>query len=150
MLASNATPPTDPTSLTHQRLLAEQALFAGRTAEALERVDAVLETLARTGVRIGRVANALVLRSRIQAAAGRPDAALSDGERALDIARQVQGDLRFSNFTGDAWLNLARLHRAAGRKEPARNAAREAAAQLAATLGETHPDVREARQLALS
>ena len=148
MLAARNAPATDPPALSHQRLLAEQALMAGRTGEALERVDSVLETLAKNGVRIGRLSNALVLRSRIQAAAGRPDAAMSDGERALDIARQVQGELRFSNFTGDAWLNLARLHRAAGRSEPMRAAAREAAAHLAATLGDTHPDVAAARALA--
>ena len=148
MLAARKAPATDPPALSHQRLLAEQALVAGRTGEALERVDSVLETLAKSGVRIGRLSNALVLRSRIQAAAGRPEAAMSDGERALDIARQVQGELRFSNFTGEAWLNLARLHRGAGRDEPMRAAAREAAAHLAATLGESHPDVTAARALA--
>ena len=148
LLAARQMPPTDPPALTHQRLLAEQALLAGRTGEALERVDSVLESLAQNGVRIGRVSNALVLRSRVQAAAGRPEAALSDAERALDIARQVQGELRFSNFTGDAWLNLARLHRAAGRSEPQRAAAREAAAHLASTLGDEHPDTLAARALA--
>ncbi len=149
LMARHPMPPTDPASITHHRLWTEQALAEGRTAEALERVDVVLARLAQTGVRVGRLSNVLLLRSRIQAAAGHPDAALSDGERALDIARQVQGEMPHSVFAGDASLNLARLHQAAGRADAARSAAREAAAHLAAALGEAHRDVLEARRLAV-
>lgn len=114
----------------------------GELDAALALVDSVLAEFERSGVRVGQVSVPLRQRSLIHARQGRAAEALADAERSLVVARDTQGAKPHSNFTGAAWLAIARLRREAGQEAEAREAAAEARAHLVATMGEAHPLTR--------
>jgi tetratricopeptide (TPR) repeat protein len=93
----------------------------------------------QTEVRIGLVAGLLMTRAELFAAEGRPEEAMTDAERALAVARQMQGDEPHSLIAGQAWLGLAELHQAAGKRTAARQAIKQAVGQIRATVTPDHP-----------
>ncbi|MES1195746.1 MAG: protein kinase [Steroidobacter sp.] len=89
----------------------------------------------------------LNLRSRAYLANGDIAAALGDATRVYDISRAVQGDLKCSNFTGEAALNLAKVEIKQAHLAVAYKWAVIAFQQLQGSLGDTHPETLEAKQL---
>jgi eukaryotic-like serine/threonine-protein kinase len=90
----------------------------------------------------------LLRRSAVEIAAGNPDPALSDADRALDLvrARVVSGTFTFR--LGYAYMGRARALEALGKREEARNAAKSAFEHLQNSIGTDHPDTLAAEQLA--
>jgi tetratricopeptide (TPR) repeat protein len=120
----------------------------GRLADADQALADVQASYAQRQAQTGVVAEVGIGRSEIALAQGQPDAARQQAEQALAVARKVQGDLPHSFLTGRAWLALARGQHASGALAAARDAVREAAEHLRATLGSSHPISQEAEQLA--
>jgi tetratricopeptide (TPR) repeat protein len=91
---------------------------------------------------------ALIRRSTVELAAGRPSQAEIDDLRALKQLRAASSPGAFSGNIGRAYLNLGRALRAQGKYEEARTAFRSAAENLQSTLGADNSETRSARQLA--
>jgi eukaryotic-like serine/threonine-protein kinase len=136
-----------PSAINHRQAQAELALALGGAAQAREQLTALLEQHARLQLNIGRVSALLVSRSRAHAALGQGAAALADAERAVEVGSALQGGRRHSSYTGEAWLQLARLQSDAGRRPQALVAAERAVAHLQASLGSDHPLALQAQQL---
>jgi len=78
---------------------------------------------------------------------GKTDAALQDAERALAIARKLQGDNPHSRLTGLASLLISQVHAKQGQSEQARAAAQQAFTQLSNALGPQSSDTRLAGEI---
>ena len=137
-------------------LLSQRSLLAlerGDTAKALQLVDQSIDALQAT-INAGKAGvNVLPLyyqrRGLIELQAGRPDAAVADMTKALELFQADMSRGVFSYRTGRAYLFLeARALKAQGKEEDARAAARTAAEHLQSAAGLDHPDTRSARQLA--
>jgi eukaryotic-like serine/threonine-protein kinase len=139
--------PDTPPALGHGILQGEWLLAQNRNTEAREQFTRSLDRYAHLKLNIGTVSAVLVSRSRALAAEGQAALALADAQRSLEVGMTLQGGYSNSNLTGRAWLQLARLHAAAGRRSQASQAIDHALAHLQATLGAEHPVVHEARQL---
>jgi tetratricopeptide (TPR) repeat protein len=139
-------PATGPVSL-RQKLFQGQLWAAqGRLGEATSSITQVIDTFAEQRCCGGARSRALIARAEVAMHAQLFGAALADARQALDLARREQGDVPYSNFTGNAWLAIARIHEAQGRHTEAHSAYAAATAHLAHTLGEQHPDTLEARK----
>jgi tetratricopeptide (TPR) repeat protein len=139
-------PASSPVSL-RQKLFQGQVWAAqGRLAEATSSITQVIDTFAQQRCCGGARSRALIARAEVAMRAHLFGAALADARQALDLARHAQGDVPYSNFTGSAWLAIARINEAQGRLSEAHQAYAAAAIQLAHTLGEAHPDTLEARK----
>jgi serine/threonine protein kinase len=79
---------------------------------------------------------------------GRTAFADADAQQALAAARQLQGAAPASSYTGLALLTLARVQQAQGDARAARDSARAAEAQLAPSIGASHPETGRAARLA--
>lgn len=131
-----------------------QHLVQARVHAALGRFDAaaqacakVIETLARQGAATPALATAHRLRAEAALRQGQRAPAAADAQRALELARSLQGTNPNSDLTGLAWLTLARVRQADGDAAGAREAARAARPQLAATLGAQHAQTQAAAAL---
>jgi tetratricopeptide (TPR) repeat protein len=91
----------------------------------------------------------LIRRSTVALAAQRLDAAAADSLRAVGMLQQGLEPGKFSSHLGNAFLALGRALQAQGRLEEAGAAFRSAGENLQNTLGQDHPDSREAHRLAL-
>ena len=91
----------------------------------------------------------LIRRSTVALAAQHLDDAAADSLRAVGMLQQGVEPGKFSSHLGNAFLALGRALQAQGRLEEAGAAFRSAAENLQNTLGQDHPDSREARRLAL-
>ena len=120
----------------------------GRLADAERALADVQAQYAKRQARTGVVAEVGILRSEIALAQGDAQAARSQAEQALQVARQGQGDLPHSFLTGRAWLALARSQQSGGAAAGARESCQHALEQLQATLGDTHPLTQQAQRLA--
>lgn len=137
------------------QLIADHAMLElerGDTAKALRLANAAIDTL-HTTIKAGKAGiNILPLyyqrRGLIELQAGRPDSAVADITKALDLFRANTPPGVFSYRTGRAYLFLARALKAQGKEEDARAAGRDAAEHLQSAAGPDHPDTRSARQLA--
>src|SRR6185295_7477335 len=139
-------PATSPVSL-RQKLFQGQLWAAqGRFGEATSSITQVIDTFAERQCCGGARSRALIARAEVEMRAHLFGAALADARQALDLARHEQGDVPYSNFTGSAWLAVARINDAQGRHTEAHDAYAAAAVHLAHTLGEEHPDTLEARK----
>ncbi len=87
-------------------------------------------------------------RSNIERRLGHYDAAVSDAERALTLARRRATPGAFSTLIGRIQLALGRALASQGKGEEARAAFAGAAQHLEGTVGPDHPDTKAARQLA--
>jgi len=124
----------------------------GNTASAMRLADQAIDMLQAT-IKAGKAGlNVLPLyyqrRALIQLQAGRPDAAVADMTKALELFQTNTPPGTLSYRTGCAYLFLARALKAQGKGEEARDAARTAAEHLQSAAGPDHPDTRSARQLA--
>lgn len=136
-------------------LASEKALLAqaqGELAAALKFSDeavAVAEALSQGG-RLGAdyLPVFLTRRSGVQLALHHFEQAESDAVRALSLAREPSQPPVFSSKVGRAELALAQALAAQGKREESRAAASSALEELAQTVGPSHPDSRQARQLA--
>ncbi len=87
---------------------------------------------------------AFLRRSDVELQARRPAEALADAERALALSRETAEPGAPSAVVGRADLAVGRALLAQGRAEEARSMFASALEQLRPTLGEGHPDTREA------
>jgi tetratricopeptide (TPR) repeat protein len=138
-------PPSSPVALRHKlfqgRMFAARGLFADATAS----FTGVVDTYTRLQCCDGAISRALVARAQAALGAHMYGAALADAESALERARRAQGGAPFSNFTGAAWLAIARIRDAQGSSTAAHEAYLLAADHLSHTLGERHPDTLDAK-----
>ncbi len=148
LLAGGQVSPNSNASTAHLTIQSRVWQSEGRLADARRAATEVLDLFAKDGVKVGAVAGMLILRSELLAAEGRAADALADAEQALEAARSTQGDRTYSYLTGQAWLALAKLHHAAGREGPAREAVAQAINHMQAMVDADHPFLLEARQLA--
>jgi serine/threonine-protein kinase len=140
------TPESGPIPL-RQKLFQGQVWAAqGRLAEATSAITQVIDTFAAQRCCGGARSRALIARAEVALRAQLLGAALADAQQALELARHEQGEVPYSNFTGSAWLSIARINEAQGRFTEAHQAYAAAAVHLAHTLGEQHPDTLEARK----
>jgi len=126
------------------QLDARVAQAEGHWAEARERWGAVINFFDRRGMQVGPVVSALRLRAEAHRHAGALDAAAADLERALALARKLQGDKPYSSHTGRTLAALHRLQIARGYTDQARRSAEQAALQLGSALGAEHPETKQA------
>ena len=131
-------------AITLLQLDARVALLEGRWAEARERFAAVVDFFDRRGMQVGPVVSALRHRAEAHWRSGSPDAAAADVERALILARKLQGDKPYSSHTGRALWALHRLQRVRGQADEARRSAALAAEHLERALGAEHAETRKA------
>jgi ATP/maltotriose-dependent transcriptional regulator MalT len=136
--------------LAYQQCRASLALRRGRVDEAGAIIEPVVQLFEQRGMRIGVLANALLLRAEIRWRQGDRGGACGDARRALAIATELQGKNPHSSFAGLCHLLLARLDRDSGDLEAADNALRHAITHLSKALGDDHPDTKLARQLSIS
>ena len=132
----------------HARLQMERGNFVSALRYANDAV-AIMEAAAKSGKGGGQfVPGALSVRASVELAAGRPDEAVADAARALDMFQKVAQPGEHSRILGKAYLILARALAALGKVDEARAAAHSAAEHLQASLGPDHPDTQSAQQLA--
>lgn len=114
----------------------------GQFARAREVLDAV-----RASEPSVPTSNALQLEyARLENDLHNSDSAIVAATRALAIARQLQGELPFSNHAGLAWLELGRAHAQLGDTSRAQAAYVAAASHLEQTVDAAHPALRQARR----
>ncbi len=131
-----------------QRVTRVQARIAAAEGRLPAALAGYSELIARPNISQTMLARALAERADVYLKLGKPDLALADAQRDLQVARGLQSDKPYSSYTGRALAVLARCQRARAAPAEARAAAAEAAVNLAKTLGDDHPDTRWARQAA--
>ena len=91
---------------------------------------------------------ALMRRSTVELAAGQPERAGEDAQRALPQLQAAVPPGTFSSMIGRTYLNLGLALQSQGKRHEAEVAFRLAAEHLQNSLGPNHPDTRSALQLA--
>jgi tetratricopeptide (TPR) repeat protein len=129
-----------PASFNLTRLKAMLDADDGRLDEARTGLDALVEAMEARGLRTTALVGVMNARADVLMRAGQLDAAEQDIERALSLARSIQGGLPHSSGTGLALLQRSRLKALRADAAGARADAGEARRQLAPTLGDSHPD----------
>ncbi len=124
------------------------ALLDGRAAEARALYDEVIDFFDRRGMQVGPVVTALRGRAEARAAQGEPIEAAADLERALALARRLQGDKPHSGHTGLTLASQARLLASQGQTALAEAQAQQALEHLVPMLGEAHPESQRMKRLA--
>jgi tetratricopeptide (TPR) repeat protein len=120
----------------------------GRLPEAIAGLTRIVEFFDGRRMAVAPVVRALNIRGDVHLRAGNTGAALADARRALEIARNLQGDKPYSSLAGQSLLLMARVHAARDESSAARVAAGEAVPHLLQTLGARHPDTRRAERYA--
>jgi len=136
-------------ALTLQQARVERA--AGDPAAALRTLDAMGQRVQATPpLAEAKVTRYQRLRERAETLLdlGRAAEGADEARRALQIARELQGSVAGSSYTGLALLSLARAQRAAGDAAGARDSAAQAARQLETSYGAEHPETQRALQWA--
>jgi hypothetical protein len=80
---------------------------------------------------------------------GDAEAAMADAQRALQMARALQGSRAHSSLTGLALLSVSQVHLHQGADAEARLAAAQALSHLSVVLGNEHPDTQLAQRAAM-
>lgn len=141
--------PADATAaVTVDANLGAVALLDGRWAEARAAYDRIIAFFDARGMRVGPVVSSLRGRAETWLAEGEVVAARADLERALPLARELQGGKPASVLTGTTLTRLAELQRLEGDLATAARTAAEAVAQLTEAVGADHPETRRAREAA--
>jgi tetratricopeptide (TPR) repeat protein len=138
-------------------LASAQALLASGKSDfqtALPLADRAV-TIVEAASKAGRAGSdflpvALLRRSQVRLAAGRPGPAGDDAQRALTLLQGASPPGAFSSNIGRAYFALGRALEAQGKHNDASAAFRSAAEHLQNTLGADNSDVSSARQLALN
>lgn len=118
----------------------------GRTPEALSRYS---EVIAKPDITDAMLARVLAERAELYLKLGQTELALADAQRDVKVARELQRDKPYSSYTGRALAILARVQQARASPDDARASAAAAVVNLSKTLGDDHPDTRQARQAVL-
>ncbi len=119
----------------------------GDLVSAHERCSGVIDALSAKGSATPPLVSAYRQRAEVALKRGERAAARADADKALELARTLQGSNPQSDLTGLAGLMLGRVLRDAGDAPAARAALVAAHAQLAGTLGAEHPQARLAAEL---
>ncbi|MFO1326698.1 MAG: serine/threonine-protein kinase [Rubrivivax sp.] len=141
-------PPDSMPAVTLKQFAAREALLAGRAAEARDGFTRVIDFFESRGMRVAPVVTALRSRADALRQLGDLGAAAADLDRALTLARTLQGDKPYSSHVGRTLAGLYPVLLAQGRTDEARRTAAQAAAALERALGADHPDTRRAREAA--
>ena len=149
-LREKATTEARPAAIELLLLEARLATARGDATAAQASLDAAGKAVAANGGATNPMALAVDLaRGEAMLAAGAPAAAtLAVAEQAFADARRLSLDAARSSLIGQALLLKTRALQRAGRPDDARRDAAEAARQLTATLGATHPAAVAATRLA--
>jgi tetratricopeptide (TPR) repeat protein len=118
----------------------------GRYADAVAGYTRVIEFFDGRKMTVAPLARALIARGEVRLEAGQVDAAMEDAQRALEVAKSLQGDKPHSSYTGQALLLVAQLRERLGDHAAAKEAAETALPNLLNTLGDEHPACQSARQ----
>ena len=132
-------------TITIKHAEARIALLDGRSGDARAAYDEIIEFFDARNMRVGPVVTALRGRAETHLHDGALDRAATDLDRALKMARALQGDKSYSSHVGLSLVVLHRLQRARGDVDNARRTATEAVVHLTGALGEDHPETRRAR-----
>jgi len=141
----------DPQSATGFSLKAMQARLAaahGDLADAAAGFSTLIDTFEKRKSSTSWITSLLRSRSDVYLRQGDLEGALADAQRAVQLARDLQGARPRSSLTGLALLSLSRVQEKRGEMRSARAAAVEAVAHLTDGLGEDHPETRKARAMA--
>jgi tetratricopeptide (TPR) repeat protein len=128
-----------------KQIEARVALLDGRWSEARAAYDEIIEFFDARNMRVGPVVTALRGRAEAHLHDGALDRAATDLDRALKMARALQGDKPYSSHVGLSLAVLHRLQLARGDVDNARRTATEAVVHLTGALGEDHPEARRTR-----
>ena len=124
---------------------ARLALADRQMDDALVILEPVLQRLEKDDDRTAAMVNALRIRAEARWQRGDVAAAIADAQRSVAIARDAQSGKSHSYITGLASLLLGRIEQDAGHVAAARAALKSAVEHLSATLGDDHPETRNAR-----
>jgi len=130
--------------VTSRQFDARADLHDGRLAQAREGFSGVIAFFDARSMQVAPVVNALRGRAEAHLREGSLDAAAVDLDRALTIARRLQGDKPYSSHVGRALAGLQSLQQARGQVDEARRTAVQAAEYLTHALGAEHPETRKA------
>jgi serine/threonine protein kinase len=122
------------------------ALADGRRADAHADLDSAIAEARAPYLTI----DTHMARAELYAAEGNVAAAESDARQALQLTREQQGGVPYSDRVGSAWLTLGKVLARKGDETQALVAFEAAVANLSHTVDEQHPLLREARRLAAS
>ncbi|HKO66575.1 MAG TPA: serine/threonine-protein kinase [Burkholderiaceae bacterium] len=136
-----------PARIRHTMVQARVEAARGELNAASKRFTGVIELMSKQGLSHPALASAYRQRAELALKLGDREQALTDAERALELARNLQGDLPHSDLTGLAWLTLARVFRANGDAQRSREALQMAEVHLINTVGIDNPDARAAQRL---
>jgi tetratricopeptide (TPR) repeat protein len=144
-----------PRSINFASLRSEQSLIAWQRGDLQMAIDLANQALSIAELSAGAgqsgadlLPTLLVRRSDLLRDSRRPDEALADAHRALDLAQQTVQRGTFSSVLGQAWLALGRALQTQRQNESAYAAFRSAAEHFEHALGPGHSDTRTARELA--
>jgi len=138
-------PAGSPPSIVLRTVRGRIELATGRLAQARTDLDAAIdEGKGFAPAMIGP----LTVRAELGLAQGRLEQASADAQQALQFSQAAQGDLPYSNRTGEAWLMLGRVLSIQNDTAQARHAFLAAIANLSNTVDANHPKLLLARQLA--
>ena len=144
-LIGKSVPAGSVATITIKQTEARIALLDGRSSEARAAYDEIIEFFDARSMRVGPVVRALRGRAETHLHDGDLDRAATDLDRALKMARALQGDTSYSSHVGLSLAVLHRLQLARGDVDNARRTATEAVVHLTGALGEDHPETRRAR-----
>ena len=130
----------------HAMVQAQLQVARGESSTAMEAFSRVIALMTSNQLVHPALANAYRQRAELEAARGDSDSARNDAQRALDLARTLQGGNEYSDLTGRAWLTLGGILREAGENDAADAALASAEANLLHTLGADHADVKLVRE----
>jgi len=136
-----------PARIRHTMVQARVEAARGEFDAARKRFTGVIDLMSKQGLSHPALASAHRQRAELALKLGDRERALTDAERALELARNLQGDLPHSDLTGLAWLTLGRVLRANEDAQRSRKALEMAEAHLINTVGLDNPDTQAARRL---
>jgi eukaryotic-like serine/threonine-protein kinase len=119
----------------------------GELAHARELCTELLSSFEQSGLKVATVVAVRLLRADLAAADGQSLTALNDAQVALALAQTLQAGEPHSYVTGQAFLQLAKLHHADNRRPQALDAMQKAADNLSTTLDTGHPLLMELASL---
>jgi tetratricopeptide (TPR) repeat protein len=147
LLSASVRPGTSP-SVRYKVVSARLAAAEGRLEEAREILDEIVVDLEAAKADLGNRLLAIATRADLALRLGQIDSALADALMAQKLAEQVQGTLPHSYFSGVALVELGKVRMAQGHRGEAAKYFERAAPHFLDTLGEDHPALRAARELA--
>ena len=140
--------PNSPTGVSLKTVQARIDAARGNLPGAVASLSAVIDSYDSRKIVNGTLSSYLRQRADMYLQQGDLDAALSDAQRAVQMARSLQGTMARSSLTGLALMSVARVQERRGEVAQARKAAAEAVTHLTDTLGDEHPETQKARRVA--